>query len=361
MSGIFLPIWRYGRCCCVLKNKLSRLGANTYYLLALLAVMLVLGGAWLLKSMGENASLAGRGYKLVKVEQGMDAAAIAAVLHANQLLEHPLAFELEVRLMGLSTGLQAGVYQLECGMTNKQIASVLANGEVQFASFVMPEGSNIAAAAARLEADGLGSAASFMAAAKDYAPYAYMQSDNPAVVFKAEGFLFPATYDFPLGTSEAAILKMMVTHFNSEMERENILQAARERGLPLRDVINLAAMVEKEALFKEEQPRIAGIFFKRLAIGMPIQSDTTIQYILGEPKELITYKDTEIANAYNTYQNMGLPPGPIASPGMSAIKAVLQPEASEYLYFVAEKDGHHRFSASYSEHLRAIREIDGGN
>ncbi len=345
----------------MLKDKLPKIREEIYYLLAVAAVLLVLGSAWLLKSMGDNTDCAGRGYKLVKVEQGMDAADIAAMLYAKQLVQHPLAFQLQVRLMGLSTGLQAGVYQLESGMTNKQIARVLANGQVQFASFIMPEGSNVAAAAARLEAEGLGSAAAFMAAAREYAPYAYMQSDNPAVLFKAEGFMFPATYDFPLGTSEEGILKIMVAHFQGEMERENILERVRERNMALRDVINLAAMVEKEALFDEEKPRIAGIFLKRLEIGMPIQSDTTIQYILGEPKEIITFKDTEIENAYNTYQNPGLPPGPIASPGMRAIKAVLEPERTEYLYFVAEKDGHHRFSTSYSEHLRAIREIDGGN
>ena len=110
-------------------------------------------------------------------------------------------------------------------------------------------------------------------------------------------------------------------------------------------------------MFAEEQPRIAGVFLKRLAIGMPIQSDTTIQYLLGSQKEIITFDDTKIQSPYNTYQNPGLPPGPIGSPGMSAIKAVLEPEKTDYLYFVAEKDGHHRFSKTYNEHLRAIREI----
>ena len=141
------------------------------------------------------------------------------------------------------------------------------------------------------------------------------------------------------------------------MHEENILQGCAEKGLKLRDVVNLAAMVELEAVYAEEQPRIAGVFLKRLEIGMPIQSDTTIQYVLGAQKEIITFEDTKIKSPYNTYQNPGLPPGPIGSPGMSAIKAVLAPEKTEYLYFVAEKDGHHRFSKTYNEHLRAIREI----
>ena len=90
---------------------------------------------------------------------------------------------------------------------------------------------------------------------------------------------------------------------------------------------------------------------------MPIQSDTTIQYILGAQKEIITFADTEIQNPYNPSQNMGLPPGPIASPGLKAIQAVLAPEDNEYLYFVAEKDGHHRFTKTYKEHLQAIKDI----
>ena len=106
-----------------------------------------------------------------------------------------------------------------------------------------------------------------------------------------------------------------------------------------------------EAVFKEEQPRIAGVFLRRLEIYMPIQSDTTIQYILGTQKEEITIADTRIQNPYNTYQNPGLPPGPISSPGMSAIKAVLNPEKTEYLYFVAEK---RRTSPFYENLCRAF-------
>ena len=115
-----------------------------------------------------------------------------------------------------------------------------------------------------------------------------------------------------------------------------------------------------EAVFKEEQPRIAGVFLRRLQIYMPIQSDTTIQYILGgEQKAEITIADTRIENPYNTYVNSGLPPGPVGSPGMDAIKAVLNPENTDYLYFVAEKDGHHRFTRTYEEHLQAIEDIHG--
>ena len=114
-----------------------------------------------------------------------------------------------------------------------------------------------------------------------------------------------------------------------------VLDEVEKRDLHLRNVINLAAMVEKEAVFEDEMPLIAGVFQKRLDIDMPIQSDTTIQYILGEQREIITWKDTEISHPFNTYQRYGLPPGPIASPGLAAIKAALNPLKTDYLYFFA--------------------------
>lgn len=233
----------------------------------------------------------------------------------------------------------------------------MSRGRVKQARFTVPEGFTIVKIARKLEAEGLGSAERFCAAARDYAPYPYMQTADAAVLYKAEGFVFPATYDFPVGMPEHKLLELMVRQFDEEIKRLGAEKAAQQQGMALRDAVNLAAMVELEAVFTEEQPRIAGVFLHRLAIGMPIQSDTTIQYILGEQKELITFADTRLESPYNTYQNPGLPPGPIGSPGLDALKAVLQPERTDYLYFVAEKDGHHRFTRTYSEHLQAIKDI----
>ena len=294
---------------------------------------------------------------MIIVKEGMTTADIAQLLHEKRLVKDPTAFRLEARYKGLATKLQAGPYQIEGGLSNGAIVDVMVKGRIKQLRFTVPEGYTVVKTAKKLEAEGLGSAEKFIAAAKAYAPYEYMQTDNPDVLFKAEGFIYPATYELPVGLSEEKILAVFVRQFDEYMQDEKILQGCAAKGMKLRDVVNLAAMVELEAVFAEEQPRIAGVFLKRLAIGMPIQSDTTIQYLLGSQKEIITFDDTKIQSPYNTYQNPGLPPGPIGSPGMSAIKAVLTPEKTEYLYFVAEKDGHHRFSKTYNEHLRAIREI----
>lgn len=330
---------------------------NWYIALAVLIVVPLLGFLAVLHTRGDNKDFAASGPHLIIVQEGMTTADIAQLLHEKKLVKDPTAFRWEARYKGLATKLQAGPYQIEGGLSNGAIVDVMVKGRIKQLRFTVPEGFTVVKTAKKLEAEGLGKADKFIAAAKNYAPFDYMQTDNPDVLFKAEGFIYPATYELPVGLSEDKILAILVGQFDEYMREEKIPEKCAQQGLQLRQVVNLAAMVELEAVFAEEQPRIAGVFLKRLAIGMPIQSDTTIQYLLGSQKEIITFDDTKIQSPYNTYQNPGLPPGPIGSPGMSAIKAVLEPEKTEYLYFVAEKDGHHRFTKTYSEHLRAIREI----
>lgn len=333
------------------------LKAKWYYVaLAAVAVPLVCF-LLLLHVWGNNKDFAAQGSHLIIVKEGMTTADIAVLLHEKKLVKDPAAFRLEARFKGLATKLQAGPYQINGGLSNSQIVDVMVKGRVKLLHFTVPEGYTVVKTAQKIEAEGLGSAENFIAAAKNYAPYTYMQTDDTNVLFKAEGFIYPATYEIPVGLSEEKILEILVRQFDTEMQENKIVQLAEERGLKLREVVNLAAMVELEAVYAEEQPKIAGVFLRRLAIGMPIQSDTTIQYLLGAQKEIITYDDLKIQSPYNTYQNPGLPPGPIGSPSLAAIKAVLAPEKTEYLYFVAEKDGHHRFTKTYQEHLQAIKDI----
>ena len=119
----------------------------------------------------------------------------------------------------------------------------------------------------------------------------------------------------------------------------------------------LASLVEKEAQRPEEQAVIAKVFLNRLQQNMPLQSCATIQYLLGYPKEELSLQDTQIPSPYNTYLNPGLPPGPIANPGLGALKAALNPAQTDYLYFVADKQGKHHFSRTYEEHLAAIEQV----
>ena len=324
------------------------------------AVLVVFVAAyWVLNYTGNNADLADGRTCVITVENGMTAAEIANMLHKEKLINRPESFRLEARFMGLEGKLQAGKYEIEAGKSNSEIIDILARGQVKTVSFTVPEGYTVNKIAAKLEAEGLGSAEKFKEAARNYTPYKYMETNNPDVIYKAEGFIYPSTYLFTDGMTEKDMLAVMVKEFNTQINHEKIGDAAEKADMQLRDIVTIASMVELEAVFKEEQPRIAGVFLRRLQIYMPIQSDTTIQYILGAQKEEITFADTEIQNPYNTYVNAGLPPGPIGSPSLDAIKAVLNPEQTDYLYFVADKDGHHRFTRTYEEHLQEIENIHG--
>lgn len=324
------------------------------------AVLVVFVAAyWVLNYTGNNADLADGRTCVITVENGMTAADIANMLHKEKLIKRPESFRLEARFMGLEGKLQAGKYEIEAGKSNSEIIDILARGQVKTVSFTVPEGYTVNKIAAKLAAEGLGDAEKFKEAARNYTPYKYMETNNPDVIYKAEGFIYPSTYLFTDGMTEKDMLAVMVKEFNTQINHEKIGDAAEKADMQLRDIVTIASMVELEAVFKEEQPRIAGVFLRRLQIYMPIQSDTTIQYILGAQKEEITFADTEIQNPYNTYVNAGLPPGPIGSPSLDAIKAVLNPEQTDYLYFVADKDGHHRFTRTYEEHLQEIENIHG--
>ena len=325
-------------------------------IIAGLVLALAVAGYWYMNYSNNNASLAtGQKIQFV-VKPGMTTADIANMLHKLKLINTPESFRMAAKLRGLDNSLQAGEYEVITGMSNKDIVEILSKGEVRYLVFTVPEAYTIDQIAAKLEKEGLGSAAAFKNAAKNYTPYSYMETNDPNVIYKAEGFAYPATYYLTTGIDEKDILTLMVKEFNGRLTTELREQAKKEK-IKIRDLVNIAAMVEQEAVFPEERPLIAGVFLKRLSIYMPIQSDTTIQYILGVQKENLTIADTKIKSPYNTYQHIGLPPGPIGNPSIDAINAVLNAEQTDFLYFVADKKGHHQFTKTYAEHLQKIDDI----
>jgi UPF0755 protein len=287
----------------------------------------------------------------------MSTQAIGELLYAKGLIRNALMFRAVSRLEGADGRLQAGEYNFSKAMTVREMIGKLVRGETAFKQFTVPEGFTIDQIAGLLEEKKLAPAARFKSYAAGYAPYDYI-SPAANVKYKAEGFLFPDTYRVAAGTSPEQIVRMMGDQFDKQFTPA-MRQRAAELGLTVREVIILASLVEREARVAKERPVIAGVFLARLKMEMPLQSCATIQYILGYPKPELTVADTEIPSPYNTYQNMGLPPGPIASPGMAAIQAVLNPVDTGYLYFVANKDGSHIFSRTYDEHLEAIASIGG--
>lgn len=327
-------------------------------IVAALLLASLFGVYWYFNYFNNNAALATGQKVQFTVTQGMTTSEIATMLHKLRLINTPESFRLAAKFRGLDSHLQAGNYEVVAGMSDKEIIEILSKGKVRYNKFTVPEATTINQIAAKLQEEHLGSADAFKAAAKNYTPYEYMETNNPDVVYKAEGFVCPSTYYLPENASEKDILTMMVREFNKELTPE-VREDIKNSKMPLRSIVNLAAMVEEEATFKEEMPLIAGVFLKRLQMGMPIQSDTTIQYILGSQKKEITFEDLKIESPYNTYLHKGLPPGPIANPSLEAIEAVLHPVKNDYLYFVADKQGHHHFTRTYEEHLEMIKKING--
>ena len=172
-----------------------------------------------------------------------------------------------------------------------------------------------------------------------------------------EGYLYPDTYSLPLGAPASVAIRTMMDRFarawdttwNARLE---------ELGMTRHEIMTLASIVEKEAIVPSERPVISAVFHNRLRIRMPLQADPTVQYARNQHNERVLLKDLEVKSPYNTYRNAGLPPGPIASPGVESIKAALYPASVKFLYFVAHPDGHHEFRNTYSEHLQAKQLVE---
>ncbi|MBP2625533.1 MAG: aminodeoxychorismate lyase [Firmicutes bacterium] len=300
-------------------------------------------------------SVAGDNF-VILVKPGMVANDIGGLLYEQGAIKSIFLFQIVSKVQGMESSLQAGEYVFSKNMTMQQIVAMLARGETSYQQITIPEGYTVEQIAKLLQEKQLGSASLFKKAAQSFVPYTYMVNDNSNVIYKAEGYMFPNTYRITKGTTEEQILGMMTLQFDQQFTG-SMRARANEIGLSIKDVIIMASLVEKEAQLPGDRPLIAGVFLNRLKQNMPMQSCATIQYILGYPKPELTVQDTEISSPYNTYQHIGLPPGPIANPGIAAINAVLYPQNTDFVYFVADKQGAHHFSKTYEEHLIAIEQV----
>jgi len=247
-------------------------------------------------------------------------------------------------------GFKAGTYLLSPTEPMATIALQIWQGKIVERSFTIPEGWSIRKMAAYFEAQGFFKARDFLAVASqsDRTQYPWL----PAGLPKLEGFLYPDTYKLSSDqiTPEAVVQQML-----NRFQRQALplyQQDQNQTKLNLLQWVTLASIVEKEAVVPAERPRIAGVFLSRLRQKIPLGSDPTVEYGLGIRQTVdrpLTLAQVKMPNSYNTYLNPGLPPTPIASPGLASLKAVLHPENTPYLYFVARYDGTHVFSRTLSE------------
>lgn len=293
----------------------------------------------------------------VKVKPGMTTDNIAHLLYDKGVTKSVVAFNVFAKLNNLDGKLRSGSYHFSSNMTYSKIIDTLSKGAIVNYSFTVPEGYNVDEIAKRLEEKGIVDSKKFREIAKDLIPYDYMKNYNIDNKYVVEGFMFPDTYQISDESTEKDIVMMMVNEFDKRFDKD-MKERAQEMGLSIRDVVILASLVEKEARIDEDRPIIAKVFLNRIKQDMPLQSCATIQYILGYAKPELSVQDTKIESPYNTYMHQGLPPGPIANPGLASLKAVLYPVDTNYLYFVADSNGRHHFSETYEGHLRNIQQVN---
>ena len=292
------------------------------------------------------------------VRPGETAASVAQRLQQQGLIKDARLFRAYLRAEGLDAGLEAGEYTLRATMTMAEIARVLQHGRVEERSITIPEGLRLEEVASLVAVKaGLDPNAFLQLARSGDFDYDFLR-DRPAGA-TLEGYLFPDTYRLPEGATAEDLIRRMLDNFDAKVTPAMRAQAA-QRGMTLYEVVTLASIVEREAVLPEERPLIASVYLNRLALGMKLDADPTVQYALGyQPEQgtwwpVLTLEDYQgVDSPYNTYKYGGLPPGPIASPGLASIQAVLEPAESDYLYFLRDceaDDGRHLFARTEEEH-----------
>ncbi len=294
---------------------------------------------------------------IIDIPSGSSVNAISDILYKDKLIKNKTLFKAVVKVSGKAPSIKAGKYLLNQSYTNNDIVNLLASGKIynDGTKITIPEGSTSKEIVALLVKNKLGNKEKYEELINNpkelYNDVEFLKEND---VISLEGFLYPETYYFNEKLSEKEILLQMLYAFNN-VYNDKFKEKQRKLDMSLEEVISLASIVEKEAVKDEDRPLISGVFYNRLKIDMPLQSDATIQYIFAERKKIVTYNDLKIDSPYNSYKNKGLPPTPIANPGIKSIEATLYPEESKYLYFVAKMDGGNRYSETYEEHLKNVK------
>jgi UPF0755 protein len=286
--------------------------------------------------------------QLFVVPQGTTLREVAEGLEGAGIISNHSLLLLWCRMAGCGADIKAGEYRLSSSMAPLAVLDMLNKGTVIAHSVTIPEGFTIGQIAAELDKKGLAAEEEFLALATDPRMPARYGLLSPNL----EGYLYPDTYRFSKGQPVAAVIDVMVKRF---FEKITPLKPRIEAsGMALEDIVTMASIVEKETGKEEERPLIASVFLNRLKKGMRLESDPTVIYGIEDFDGNLTRKDLAHSGPYNTYVIRGLPPGPIASPGEAAIRAVLFPAQTDYLYFVSKNDGSHQFSRTLTEHNRAV-------
>lgn len=292
----------------------------------------------------------------VEVVKGDTLSTVATKLEEAGVIGSALVFKLETRSEGDDTSIKTGRYTFSPGADTDAILAKLTAGEaVPTISVTLPEGLTLPETAQAVAGSTEIPAGEFEAAARrtDYG-YAFLEDEE---IETTEGYLFPRRYDFEEGVTAPQVVDRMLGQYLIETEGLDIAGAKRRLNLAEHELVTVASLIERESANAEERPVIASVIYNRIRKGMPLQIDATIQYALKRPKESLSYADLKVDSPYNTYENTGLPPGPICSPSLQSLQAALNPAETDYLYYVLKANGEeHFFTNDYDAFLRAKEE-----
>lgn len=330
----------------------ARSRALRVLLVLLLVLALLLAGAfgfyvWATGSSGPSRPVT------VDIPQGATVSQMGETLQEAGVIRSALMFGLTVRLRGIGGELKAGSYEMRTNMRLSEALDQLQAGpppEELPLSVTVPEGLRVEQVA-DLVAESLGVRRRAFIRAAESGEWA-IDPHLPEGTDSVEGFLFPQTYDFPEGVRAAAVVRRMLRQFEDEVQDVDWTRA-EELGLEPYDVVVLASLIEREARVAKDRRKISAVIHNRLELGMALEIDATVQYALPEHKERLTFDDLEYDSPYNTYLFVGLPPGPIASPGLASIEAAMNPAGGDWLFYVLidPETGEHAFAETYEEFL----------
>ncbi len=303
---------------------------------------------------GELGNPHAEGEFTLEVPSGATVWWIANRLEEEGVIHSPRRFVYHVVVRGLSSRLRAGVYRIERSAPMREIASQLARGSEITLRVTIPEGARTHQIAGRLQREAVCDSSAFMEAVEDTV---LVEKLGFPSLKSLEGVLFPETYLFRMQRPADQIVETLANTFRERMGQE-WLDSARRHELGLSGILTLASIVQGEIMQEGEAGDVAALYHNRLARGMKLQADPTIQYLIQDGPRRLLLKDLEIDSPYNTYRYKGIPPGPINNPGHAALEAALYPPAREWLYMVADGEGGHIFTTNWNDHLEAKAAFD---
>jgi UPF0755 protein len=287
--------------------------------------------------------------QVFEVVPGMTLKRVSQELSRQNLIRSASAFQAIALIQDKQKLIMVGEYNISPSMLPADILQRITSGKTVLHPVTIPEGYRITEIANLLVKQDLADKENFLQQAKNMKLVTGVSADS------LEGYLFPETYHFGKFTTEATIIKKMVETFKERALKQEFLKRAREMGFSYHEIITLASLIEKETGKDSERKQISSVFHNRLKKNMRLQTDPTVIYAIENFDGNIRKRDLKIDSPYNTYRYKGLPPGPIASPGLKSIVAALYPAKTVNLYFVSRQDGSHQFSATLNEHNRAVQ------